>query len=153
MVNRWVEESGEDGASLLDSAAESGLGVIAFSPLAQGLLTDRYLDGIPADSRAAAGKSLSEDMLSEENVAMARKLNDIAKERGQSLAQMAIAWVLRDQAERTVTSALIGASSVKQLDANLDAVNNLEFSDEELTLIDDICLLYTSDAADDCCRV
>ena len=138
MVNRWVEEPGEDEASLLDSAAESGLGVIAFSPLAQGLLTDRYLDGIPADSRAAAGKSLSEDMLSEENVAMARKLNDIAKERGQSLAQMAIAWVLRDQAERTVTSALIGASSVKQLDANLDAVNNLEFSDEELTLIDDI---------------
>ena len=120
IVNRWVEEPGEDNVSLLQSAAESGLGVIAFSPLAQGLLTDRYLDGIPADSRAAAGKSLSEGMLSEDNIAMARKLNDIAAKRGQSLAQMAIAWVLRDQAERTVTSALIGA-----------------------------CLLYTSDAADE----
>lgn len=138
MVNRWVEQPGEDGASLLESAAESGLGVIAFSPLAQGLLTDRYLDGIPADSRAAAGKSLSEDMLSESNIAMARKLNEVAKKRGQSLAQMAIAWVLRDQEERTVTSTLIGASSVEQLDANLDAVGNLEFSDEELSLIDDI---------------
>ena len=138
MVNRWIEEPGEDGYSLLQSAAESGLGVIAFSPLAQGLLTDRYLDGIPADSRAAAGKSLSEGMLSEDNIAMARKLNEVAAKRGQTLAQMAIAWVLRDQAERTVTSTLIGASSVEQLDANLDAVDNLEFSDEELSLIDDI---------------
>ncbi len=138
IVNRWVEEPGEDNVSLLQSAAESGLGVIAFSPLAQGLLTDRYLDGIPADSRAAAGKSLSEGMLSEDNISMARKLNDIAAERGQTLAQMAIAWVLRDQEERTVTSALIGASSVEQLDANIDAVGNLEFSDEELSLIDDI---------------
>ncbi|WKK61399.1 L-glyceraldehyde 3-phosphate reductase [Corynebacterium sp. P3-F1] len=138
MVNRWVEEPGEDGASLLQSAAESGLGVIAFSPLAQGLLTDRYLDGIPAGSRAAAGKSLSEDMLSEANLEMVRKLNDVARQRGQTLAQMAIAWVLRDQEERTVTSALIGASSVEQLDDNLDAVNNLSFSEEELALIDGI---------------
>lgn len=138
MVNRWVEEPGEDGASLLQSATESGLGVIAFSPLAQGLLTDRYLDGIPAGSRAAAGKTLSEEMLSERNIGMARKLNDVAKQRGQSLAQMAIAWVLRNQQERTVTSALIGASSVEQLDDNLDAAHNLDFSDEELQLIDDI---------------
>lgn len=138
MVNRWVEEPGEDGAFLLQSAAESGLGVIAFSPLAQGLLTDRYLDGIPAGSRAAAGKSLSEDMLSEANLEMVRKLNDVARQRGQTLAQMAIAWVLRDQEERTVTSALIGASSVEQLDDNLDAVNNLSFSEEELALIDGI---------------
>ena len=138
MVNRWVEEPGEDGASLLQSAAESGLGVIAFSPLAQGLLTDRYLDGIPVGSRAAAGKSLSEDMLSEANLEMVRKLNDVARQRGQTLAQMAIAWVLRDQEERTVTSALIGASSVEQLDDNLDAVNNLSFSEEELALIDGI---------------
>lgn len=132
IFNRWVEDG------LLQSAAESGLGVIAFSPLAQGLLTDRYLDGIPADSRAAAGKSIREGMLSEENIAAARKLNEIADKRGQTLAQMAIAWVLRDQGERTVTSTLIGASSVEQLDDNLDAVNNTEFSAEELSLIDDI---------------
>lgn len=141
LVNRWVEEPGDDGESLLASAANSGLGVIAFSPLAQGLLTDRYLDGIPDDSRAAQGKSLSAGMLSAENVDMARRLNDIAQERGQTLAQMSLAWVLREQGEyglETVTSALVGASSVAQLDANLDALNNLTFSDVELKTIDEI---------------
>nr|VDG63840.1 aldo/keto reductase [Streptococcus thermophilus] len=132
IFNRWVEND------LLHTAAENGLGVIAFSPLAQGLLTDRYLDGIPADSRAAAGKSIREGMLSESNLDAARKLNDIAKERGQTLAQMAIAWVLRHQGARSVASTLIGASSVAQLDDNLDAVDNLAFSEEELSLIDDI---------------
>ena len=141
IVNRWVEEPGEDGDSLLAAAADSGLGVIAFSPLAQGLLTNRYLDGVPGDSRAAAAKSLSDDMLSAENLEMGSRLNDIAQERGQSLAQMAIAWVLREQGRygvETVTSALIGASSVAQLDENLDTLANLEFSDAELKAIDDV---------------
>ncbi|MDO5670038.1 MAG: L-glyceraldehyde 3-phosphate reductase [Corynebacterium sp.] len=141
IVNRWVEEPGEDGDSLLTSAADSGLGVIAFSPLAQGLLTNRYLNGVPSDSRAAALKSLSNDMLSAENLEMINRLNDIAQEREQSLAQMAIAWVLRQQGEygvETVASALIGASSVAQLDENLDALNNLEFSDAELNAIDEV---------------
>lgn len=141
MLNRWVEEPGSDGDSLLNTAADSGLGVIAFSPLAQGLLTDRYLDGVPGDSRAAAGKSLSQGMLSQDNLTMVRRLNDIAQERGQTLAQLAIAWVLREQGEygvETVSSALIGASSVSQLDANLDALHNLEFSPAELAAIDEI---------------
>ncbi|HJD77953.1 MAG TPA: L-glyceraldehyde 3-phosphate reductase [Corynebacterium pollutisoli] len=141
IVNRWVEEPGEDGDSLLASAADSGLGVIAFSPLAQGLLTNRYLNGVPVDSRAAAMKSLSDDMLSAENLEMITRLNDIAQEREQSLAQMAIAWVLRQQGEygvETVASALIGASSVAQLDENLDSLNNLEFSEAELKAIDDV---------------
>ena len=141
IVNRWVEEPGEDGDSLLASAADSGLGIIAFSPLAQGLLTNRYLNGVPVDSRAAAMKSLSNDMLSAENLEMITRLNDIAQEREQSLAQMAIAWVLRQQGEygvETVASALIGASSVAQLDENLDSLNNLEFSDAELKAIDDV---------------
>ncbi|NMB22684.1 L-glyceraldehyde 3-phosphate reductase [Corynebacterium gallinarum] len=141
LVNRWVEEPGDEGESLLQATANHGLGVIAFSPLAQGLLTDRYLDGVPEGSRATQGKSLSEGMLSEENIGMVRRLNDIAQERGQSLAQMAIAWVLREQGnygEETVTSALIGASSVKQLDANLDALANLEFTEAELQAIDEI---------------
>lgn len=141
ILNRWVEEPGEDGDSLLESAADSGLGVIAFSPLAQGLLTDRYLDGIPENSRAAAGKSLGTDMLSPSNLEMVAKLNEIAKRRGQTLAQMAIAWVLREQGDygvETVTSALIGASSVEQLDQNIDALNNLSFTTEELNEIDTI---------------
>ncbi len=133
ILNRWVED-GEP--SLLQSAHDNGMGVIAFSPLAQGMLTSRYLDGIPADSRAAAGKSLDQDLLNEENLGHLRALNDIAKERGQSLAQMAIAWVLRDQGDASVTSALLGASSVAQLDDNLDALGNLDFTDEELTSID-----------------
>lgn len=140
IVNRWVEEPGEDGESLLASAADNGLGVIAFSPLAQGLLTDRYLQGVPSDSRAAAGKSLSKGMLSAGNLAMVSKLNDIASERSQTLAQMALAWALREQGdfgEQTVASALVGASSVSQLDQNLDTLNNLEFSAAELTAIDE----------------
>lgn len=141
ILNRWVEEPGEDGDSLLTAAADNGLGVIAFSPLAQGLLTDRYLNGVPGDSRAAAGKSLHESMLSEANLEMVRRLNDIAQQRDQSLAQLALAWVLREQGEyggETVTSALIGASSVAQLDTNLDALNNLEFSAAELAEIEQI---------------
>lgn len=141
IVNRWVEEPGEDGDSLLAAAADSGVGTIAFSPLAQGLLTNRYLGGVPDDSRAAADKSLSGDMLSAENLEMVSRLNDIAQEREQSLAQMAIAWVLREQGEfgeQTVTSAIIGASSVAQLDENLDALDNLEFSAAELKAIDDV---------------
>ncbi|MDO5677259.1 MAG: L-glyceraldehyde 3-phosphate reductase [Propionibacteriaceae bacterium] len=133
MLNRWVED-GEP--SLLQAANANGMGVIAFSPLAQGMLTSRYLDGIPADSRAAAGKSLDQELLSEENLAHLRALNEIAAARGQSLAQLAIAWVLRDQGDASVTSALLGASSVAQLDDNLDALGNLEFSVEELTAID-----------------
>lgn len=141
IVNRWVEEPGEDGDSQLAAAADSGLGTIAFSPLAQGLLTNRYLSGVPEDSRAAAAKSLSGDMLSTENLEMISRLNDIAQERGQTLAQMAIAWVLREQGKygvETVTSALIGASSVAQLDENLDTLHNLEFSEAELKAIDDV---------------
>ena len=134
VLNRWVEE-GEP--SLLQAAHDAGMGVIAFSPLAQGMLTDRYLDGIPADSRAAQGKSLSEDLLSDENIDHLRALNEIAKGRGQSLAQMAIAWALRDQGDASVTSVLLGASSVRQLDDNLGALDNLEFSSDELSKIDE----------------
>lgn len=135
LVNRWIEQPGESGDSLLTAAADNGLGVIAFSPLAQGLLTDRYLHGVPADSRAGEGK-MNGDFLSEENLAMIGELNLIARDRGQSLAQMAIAWVLRDQGAETVASTIIGASSVAQLDANLDALDNLSFSEEELKRID-----------------
>lgn len=134
IFNRWIEED-----DLIAACADNGMGIIAFSPLAQGLLTDRYLDGIPADSRAAAHKSLSQDMLSERNLENIRALNGIARERGQSLAQMAIAWVLREQEAGHVDSALIGASSVAQLEDNIAAANNLEFSDEELDLIDHYC--------------
>ncbi len=127
MLNRWIEED------LLDVAGEEGVGVIAFSPLAQGLLTSKYLAGVPAGSRATQGKSLSTDMLSESTLAHVRALADIAAGRGQSLAQMAIAWVLRDP---RVTSALIGASSVAQLEDSVGAVTNLAFSDAELAAID-----------------
>ncbi|MEJ4099879.1 L-glyceraldehyde 3-phosphate reductase [Corynebacterium mastitidis] len=135
ILNRWVEEPGEEsGESLLETAADNGLGVIAFSPLAQGLLTDRYLHGVPEGSRAARGaKSFQDSMLSEQNLAMVRALNEIAGRRGQSLAQMAISWVLR---RPEVTSALLGTSSVEQLDANLEALTNLDFSEEELAAID-----------------
>ncbi|NMD56510.1 MULTISPECIES: L-glyceraldehyde 3-phosphate reductase [Tsukamurella] len=136
MLNRWVE-SDEDGASLLETAAAEGMGVIAFSPLAQGLLTDRYLAGVPEDSRAAAGKSLSGGMLSDDNLARVRGLAGIAAARGQTLAQMAIAWVLRDPA---VTSALIGASSVAQLEDSVGAVANLAFTSEELAAIDEFAV-------------
>ncbi|MDX6665669.1 MAG: L-glyceraldehyde 3-phosphate reductase [Solirubrobacteraceae bacterium] len=131
MFNRWIE------TDLLDVLGEHGTGCIAFSPLAQGLLTDRYLHGVPEDSRAAQGKSLDEGMLSESNLDHARALNEIAQQRGQSLAQMAIAWVLRDP---RVTSALIGASSVRQLEDSLGALENLAFSDDELARIDKLAV-------------
>jgi L-glyceraldehyde 3-phosphate reductase len=127
MLNRWIEEG------LLDVLESEQVGCIAFSPLAQGLLTDRYLDGIPEDSRAARDDSLSRDMLSEENLSRIRALNEIAGNRGQSLAQMAIAWALRDP---RVTSVLIGASSVRQLEQNVAALAHLEFSRDELDEID-----------------
>ena len=120
MLNRWVEED------LLDVLSDEGVGCIAFSPLAQGMLTTRYLDGVPEDSRAAKGVFLSEDMLTEERLGHVRSLNDIAQRRGQTLAQMAVAWVLRDP---RVTSALIGASSVEQLDDTLGALDGLDFSE------------------------
>ena len=127
MINRWIEPE------LLNVLAEERIGAIAFSPLAQGLLTDRYLDGVPPDSRAARGESFGKDLLSSSNLANARGLREIAKGRGQTLAQMAIAWTLRDP---RVASALIGASSVAQLDDNLGALANLDFSLPELAEID-----------------
>ena len=127
LLNRWIEED------LLDAVGDEGVGLIAFSPLAQGMLTDRYLDGVPEDSRAAKGVFLSEDMITEERLDHVRSLNEIAKGRGQTLAQMAVAWVLRDP---RVTSALIGASSVAQLDDTLGALERLDFSDDELAEID-----------------
>ena len=127
MLNRWIEEG------LLDVLADEGVGCIAFSALAQGMLTDRYLNGVPEGSRAAQSKSLGRNLLSDENLDHVRALNEIAKGRGQTLAQMAIAWVLRDE---RVTSALIGASSVQQLEDSVKAVQNLQFSDDELAAID-----------------
>ncbi|MEA3005388.1 MAG: L-glyceraldehyde 3-phosphate reductase [Acidobacteriaceae bacterium] len=128
MLNRWVE------TELLSTLDKLGVGCIGFSPLAQGLLTSKYLKGVPANSRAKAeGSSLLKGFLSEENLKRVRALNEIAQGRGQTLAQMAIAWVLRD---KRVTSALIGARDVKQLDDSLDAVKNLHFTDAELQEID-----------------
>ena len=127
MLNRWIEDD------LLATLDDLGTGCIAFSALAQGMLSNKYLGGVPDDARAAKAGSLSRELLSDQNLARIRSLNDIAKRRGQSLAQMAIAWVLRDP---RVTSALIGARTVAQLDDSLDAVNTLEFSDEELREID-----------------
>ena len=127
MLNRWVE------GGLLDVLEREGVGCIGFSPLAQGMLTDRYLDGIPEGSRAAQGKSLFREMLTDENIAHIRALDELAKERGQSLAQMAVAWVLRDP---RVTSALLGASSVAQLEDTVAALDHLGFSDDELAAID-----------------
>jgi L-glyceraldehyde 3-phosphate reductase len=128
MLNRWIEED------LLDELEEQGMGCIVFTALAQGLLTDRYLDGVPADSRAArSGSTLPSDHLSEQTLAHVRRLNEIAESRGQKLAQMALQWVLRDS---RVTSAVIGASSVEQLDTNLDALSGPDFTREELDAID-----------------
>jgi L-glyceraldehyde 3-phosphate reductase len=127
LLNRWIEE---DLLGVLDT---EGVGCIVFSPLAQGLLTDRYLDGVPEGSRAAQGGSLSDDMLSEGNLTRVRALAAIAERRGQRLAQMALSWVLRD---RRVTSALIGASSVAQLEANVAALDHLDFGADELAEID-----------------
>jgi L-glyceraldehyde 3-phosphate reductase len=127
MLNRWIEEG------LLDTLDDLGTGCIAFSPLAQGMLSSKYLNGVPADARAAKGGSLGQGLLSDANLARIRALNAIAERRGQTLAQMAIAWVLRDP---RVTSALIGARNVQQLDDSLDAVKNLGFSADELAEID-----------------
>jgi len=128
MINRWIEKG------LLDALEEVGAGCIAFSPLAQGLLTSKYLKGVPQDSRAKRkGSSLLKEFLSEKNLKHVRALNDIAQARGQTLAQMAIAWVLRDQ---RVTSALIGARNVEQLDDSLDALKKLKFTAAEMKEID-----------------
>jgi len=129
MINRWIESEG-----LLDTADELGIGVIAFTALAQGLLTDRYLEGIPADSRAAREEvTFDRSWIDEEMVGRLRDLNAIAASRGQTLAQMALAWALRDE---RVTSLVIGASSVEQLEQNAAALENLEFGPEELAAID-----------------
>jgi L-glyceraldehyde 3-phosphate reductase len=127
MFNRWIEPE------LLGVLEREGVGCIAFTALAQGLLTDRYLNGVPADSRAAQGKSLDPNSISEENLERVRALDRIAKRRGQTLAQLALAWVLCD---RRVTSTLIGASSVRQLEDNVATVENLELSTDELAEID-----------------
>jgi L-glyceraldehyde 3-phosphate reductase len=127
LLNRWVEKD------LLGTLEELGVGCIAFSPLAQGLLTNKYLNGVPENSRAKVGLSFEKEFLSEENLKRVRTLNEIASGRGQSLAQMAIAWVLRD---KRITSALIGARNVEQLNDSLDAVKKLQFTDAELSDID-----------------
>jgi L-glyceraldehyde 3-phosphate reductase len=127
MLNRWIEDG------LLDVLGDEGVGCIAFSPLAQGMLTDRYLDGIPEDSRVARGGALSADMLTPDNLERIRGLDEIARRRGQSLAQMAIVWTLRDP---RVTSSLIGASSVAQLEQNVAALGGLGFDTTELAEID-----------------
>jgi L-glyceraldehyde 3-phosphate reductase len=127
MLNRWIEDE------LLDVLGELGIGCIVFAPLAQGMLTDKYLNGIPAGSRASRDGSLSPKVLTDETVDKIRALNEIASRRGQSLAQLALAWVLRDP---RVTSALMGASSVEQLEANVAALQSLELSDDELAEID-----------------
>ncbi|WP_037919370.1 L-glyceraldehyde 3-phosphate reductase [Streptomyces sp. PCS3-D2] len=128
MINRWTEEDG-----LLDTLEDAGMGCISFAPLAQGLLTDKYLKGIPADSRAAQGTSLNPDLLSEDVLRRLAGLNEIAARRGQSLAQLALTWVLRDE---RMTSALIGASSVRQLEQNVAALAGPPLSGEELKEID-----------------
>lgn len=138
MLNRWTEDGSPN---LYEALDQVGAGSIAFSPLAQGMLTNRYLNGVPADSRAAKERFLSEDALTEDKLDRVRGLNSIAGGRGQSLAQMAIAWILRDQPKGSpVTSALVGASSVQQLEDTLQAINNLEFSSDELTAIDEFAV-------------
>jgi L-glyceraldehyde 3-phosphate reductase len=128
MLNRWIERD-----NLLDTLADAGAGCIAFSPLQQGLLTDRYLDGVPADSRVATGGFLKESALDDQTMAVVRELNEIARGRGQTLAQLALAWALRDE---RMTSLIIGASSVKQLEDNVGALDNLAISNDELDAID-----------------
>ena len=127
MLNRWIE------GGLLDTLEQEGVGCIAFSPLAQGMLTDKYLDGVPPGSRASQGKSLSPDLLTDDSLRHIRALNEIARRRGQTLAQMALSWTLRDD---RVTSALVGASSVAQLEENLAAAGKTSFTEEELAEID-----------------
>ncbi|RSS52360.1 L-glyceraldehyde 3-phosphate reductase [Streptomyces sp. WAC07061] len=128
MINRWTEED-----ALLDTLEEAGMGCISFAPLAQGMLTGKYLQGIPEDSRAAAGKSLNPELLSQDVVRRLRGLNEIAARRGQSLAQLALTWVLRDE---RMTSALIGASSVRQLEENVAALAGAPLTEQELKEID-----------------
>ncbi len=138
MLNRWTEDGSPN---LYEALEQVGAGSIAFSPLAQGMLTDRYLHGVPDDSRAAKHRFLSAGSLTEDKMARVRSLNSIAAKRGQSLAQMAVAWILRDQPKGApVTSALVGASSVKQLEDTLAAVNRLDFTDEELRAIDEFAV-------------
>jgi L-glyceraldehyde 3-phosphate reductase len=127
LLNRWIERD------LLDVLEDEGVGCIAFSPLAQGLLSGKYLTGVPEDSRVRSGNSFSEELLSEENLGRVRRLNDVAARRGQSLAQMALAWVLRDP---RVTSALVGVSSVRQLEDNVTSLRGLDFTPAELAEID-----------------
>jgi L-glyceraldehyde 3-phosphate reductase len=131
MLNRWIEDS------LLDTLEEEGMGCIVFSPLAQGMLTDKYLDGVPGDSRAATADSFDRDWLTEENLRRVRELDEIAKRRGQTLAQMAISWVLRD---KRVTSTVMGASRWSQIASAIAALDQTEFSDAELADIDEFAL-------------
>jgi L-glyceraldehyde 3-phosphate reductase len=128
MLNRWIEQEG-----LIDAAAELGIGVIGFTALAQGLLTDRYLDGVPAGSRADRGETFEKSWLNDGTIAGLRALNEIASRRGQTLAQLALAWALRDE---RMTSLVIGASSVEQLEQNVGALDNLSFTADELAEID-----------------
>jgi L-glyceraldehyde 3-phosphate reductase len=138
MLNRWTENGSPN---LYEALDQVGAGSIAFSPLAQGMLTNRYLKGVPADSRAAKERFLSESALTEDKLDRVRGLNAIAEHRGQTLAQMAIAWILRDQPKGSpVTSALVGASSVSQLEDTLSAINNLKFTSDELTAIDEFAV-------------
>jgi L-glyceraldehyde 3-phosphate reductase len=127
MLNRWIEPD------LLDTLEREGVGCIVFSPLAQGMLSDKYLNGIPEGSRASRNGSLSQTMLTDQTIEKIRALNDVARRRGQSLAQLALAWTLRDP---RITSTLVGVSSMEQLEANVAALDNLELSDEELAEID-----------------
>jgi L-glyceraldehyde 3-phosphate reductase len=127
MLNRWIEEA------LLDTLGELGIGCIVFSPLAQGMLTDKYLEGIPEGSRATRDSTLSPDLITDEAIEKIRALNEIAAARGQTLAQLALAWALRDE---RITSALVGASSVEQLVSNVAALERLDFTNEELAAID-----------------
>ncbi len=131
MLNRWIEPD------VLDALGEVGAGCIGFTALAQGMLTGKYLDGIPEGSRAATEGTLDQSMLTEETLSRIRGLNEIAIERGQSLAQLALAWALRDE---RMTSLVIGASSVKQLEENVAALDRLDFTDDELTRIDDLAV-------------
>jgi L-glyceraldehyde 3-phosphate reductase len=131
MFDRWIEDE------LLDVLGEQGIGCAVFSPLAQGMLTDKYIKGIPDDSRAARpGTFLDRSRITEERRSKIRRLNELAKQRHQTLAQMALAWVLRDA---RVTSAIIGASKVKQIEEGVAALQNLAFTEEELRKIDQIC--------------
>src|SRR6185437_14686377 len=127
MLNRWIEPD------LLDVLGEQGVGCIVFSPLAQGMLSDKYVDGIPEGSRASRDGSLSPSLINDETVGKIRALNEVAARRGQTLAQMALAWTLRDP---RITSTLVGVSSIEQLEANVAAVDRLDFTDEELAEID-----------------